>query len=144
MQEESGKVQLPGMQYAILLARMLSLVGMSITVVVRSGLTGVQEHRACSEGFYKSVIEDEIRSNPDRSTEERRSMMEILQRLSDPDTLGGPPDSDDDGTSEDEGGLENLDIGKRLLSNMLGLTVCRNRRLRRSLGCPVASTKRSV
>ena len=104
----------------------------------------MQEHRACSEGFYKSVIEDEIRSNPNRSNEERRSMMEILQRLSDPDTLGGPPDSDDDGTSEDEGGIETLDIGKKLLSNILGLTVCRNRRLHRSLECPFTSTERGV
>ncbi|CAG7847531.1 SubName: Full=Uncharacterized protein {ECO:0000313/EMBL:CCA72458.1} [Serendipita indica DSM 11827] len=68
------------------------------------------EHRACSEGFYKSAIEEEIRSNPERSIEEKRSMLEILQRLQESDVLDGPPDSDDEGASEDGGGLESLNI----------------------------------
>ncbi|KAG9035578.1 hypothetical protein FS842_003676, partial [Serendipita sp. 407] len=69
-------------------------------------------HRVCSEGFYKSIIEEEIHSAPERSIEEKKAMISILQRMEDPNAF--PDDngvvSDDDEENELGSKLESLDL----------------------------------
>jgi hypothetical protein len=73
----------------------------------------IQEHRDCSERFYRSVIEEEIHSAPDRTHEEKRGMMDILQRLSNP-TEEGLEDSADPAAEDDDisSKLASLDLGE--------------------------------
>ncbi|KAJ4483711.1 hypothetical protein J3R30DRAFT_3450995, partial [Lentinula aciculospora] len=51
-------------------------------------------HTNCSEGFYKKQIEEDVRSQPSKSAEERLRMIEILKRFEEDDI--GQIDSEDE------------------------------------------------
>lgn len=72
----------------------------------------MQKHRTCSEGFYRTIIEEDIRSAPGRTAEEKRSMMQILQRVDqfeqEDEGEGDDADNDDEDLATK---LEGIDIG---------------------------------
>ncbi|KZV66303.1 hypothetical protein PENSPDRAFT_755787 [Peniophora sp. CONT] len=54
-----------------------------------------EAHNSCSEGFYKTQLETDIRSAPSKSAEERKEMMEVLKRFEE-------ENADDDLDEDDE------------------------------------------
>ncbi|KAG8714773.1 hypothetical protein FRC11_007184 [Ceratobasidium sp. 423] len=69
----------------------------------------VNAHSTCTEAFYKSALAEEIQSEPTRSIEEKRQMLELLKRF-EQESLEGGEESDD----EDElaSRLEGIDLDK--------------------------------
>ncbi|CAE6477087.1 unnamed protein product [Rhizoctonia solani] len=67
-----------------------------------------EAHSTCIETFYKSALAEEIRSEPTRSMEEKRQMLELLKRFEE--------EAPDDEESDDESGLasrlEGIDLDK--------------------------------
>ncbi|KAH7335401.1 hypothetical protein B0J17DRAFT_719934 [Rhizoctonia solani] len=56
-----------------------------------------EAHSTCIETFYKSALAEEIRSEPTRSMEEKRQMLELLKRFEE--------ETPEDEESDDESGL---------------------------------------
>ncbi|VDB99928.1 unnamed protein product [Peniophora sp. CBMAI 1063] len=57
-----------------------------------------EAHNTCSEGFYRTQLETDIRSAPSKSAEERKEMMEVLKRFEEENTeddLDGDDDEDE-------------------------------------------------
>ncbi|KAG9045115.1 hypothetical protein FS842_001252 [Serendipita sp. 407] len=71
-------------------------------------------HRVCSEGFYKSIIEEEIHSAPERLIEEKKAMIIILQRMADTNAF-----------SIDNGIVSNEDEESRMESKLETLGLCK-------------------
>ncbi|CAE6466864.1 unnamed protein product [Rhizoctonia solani] len=68
-----------------------------------------EAHSACTETFYKSALAEEIQSQPAKSTEEKRQMLELLKRFEE-ESLEEAEDSDDeDGLASR---LEGIDLDK--------------------------------
>ncbi|PVG02055.1 hypothetical protein CPB86DRAFT_823272 [Serendipita vermifera] len=65
-----------------------------------------EEHRTCSEEFYRTMIQEEIQSDPGRTSEEKRNIISILQRVNEPDTVDDPEDQERDLANK----LDQLDI----------------------------------
>lgn len=71
-----------------------------------------QSHRTCSEGFYRSSIVEEIRSSPQHTHDEKRSMLEILQRVADETEVSHSEEEiDDDDDEALSRKLEGVNIG---------------------------------
>ncbi|KZT55819.1 hypothetical protein CALCODRAFT_484464 [Calocera cornea HHB12733] len=76
-----------------------------------------EAHSQCTEPFYRQALEDEIKSGPSRTAEEKRAMLEMLKRFeeqsAEQDEAGGS-DEDEEGDEEEGGGLaaklEGLDL----------------------------------
>ncbi|KAI0033905.1 hypothetical protein K488DRAFT_46671 [Vararia minispora EC-137] len=66
-------------------------------------------HNRCSEAFYRSQLETDIRSAPSKSAQERQQMMEMLKRFEEQNIEedGGDDEDEDDGLDKR---LEGLDI----------------------------------
>lgn len=70
-----------------------------------------QVHSACSESFYKNELETQIKTEPSKSAEERRKMMDMLKRFEEEsadDAIALENEEDED---ELAGRLENVDLG---------------------------------
>ncbi|KIJ34956.1 hypothetical protein M422DRAFT_262918 [Sphaerobolus stellatus SS14] len=69
-----------------------------------------EAHAECSESFYRKEIEDEIRTAPNTSSEERKKMMEMLRRFEE-------ESQENEGILEEEdeeGEGENDDLARKL------------------------------
>ncbi|KAF8312083.1 hypothetical protein DL93DRAFT_2082441 [Clavulina sp. PMI_390] len=74
-----------------------------------------EAHNQCTESFYRSAIEDEIRTKPDTSVDDRRSMLEMLKRLEDDAgeaDSDGSDDDDENDTSQLAQKLNGLDLDR--------------------------------
>ncbi|KAJ8462456.1 hypothetical protein ONZ45_g17926 [Pleurotus djamor] len=60
-----------------------------------------EAHGGCSEGFFKKELETQIRSEPSKTNEERRQMMEVLKRFEEESREADEQLDDDD--EHDEG-----------------------------------------
>ena len=75
--------------------------------------------------FYKRELEDEIRTQPSKSKQERQQMLEMLKRLEEDsldderDLLEGDEEPEDDLAQR----LSNVDLGKLLLDPIHPLLV---------------------
>ena len=76
-----------------------------------------QKHGECSESFYRKEIEQDVKSAPAASVEERRRMMDLLKRFEEDaledSPLLGDEDDDEDGNDLHER-LQNIDLGARI------------------------------
>ncbi|KAF4570952.1 hypothetical protein EYR36_001779 [Pleurotus pulmonarius] len=81
--------------------------------------TGLQSHGECSEGFYRKEVEADIRSEPSKTAEERRRMIELLKNFEE-DSLkqdevdDGEESDDDDETNELSKRLRGVDLDSTL------------------------------
>ena len=66
-----------------------------------------QAHSQCTESFYRKAVEDQIRTEPNSTVEDRRQMMEMLKRL----------EEDNEGIIE--GSAEDAEEGDLSLSSRL-------------------------
>ena len=86
----------------------------------------MQAHSQCSEVFYKRELENEIRTQPSKSRQERHQMLEMLKRLEE-DSLdderelleGDEEDAADDLAQR----LSNVDLGKLYSDSILERSV---------------------
>ena len=75
-----------------------------------------QKHGECSESFYRKEVELDVKNAPSANVEEKRRMMELLQRfeedsLDDSPLLGGSDNEDDDDEDGLHHRLQNVDLG---------------------------------
>ncbi|KAJ8518270.1 hypothetical protein ONZ45_g4628 [Pleurotus djamor] len=68
-------------------------------------------HGDCSEGFFKKELETQIRSEPSKTNEERRQMMEVLKRF---EEESREADEELDGLSDDDQNDESSALAKQL------------------------------
>lgn len=98
------------LQRRILYTHMLSLRGTIEFIIYASMLLmmeGIsQAHSQCTESFYRKAVEDQIRSEPSQSAEEKRKMLEMLKRL-EADSLDVTAEDNSDG--DDDGGQDGPD-----------------------------------
>ncbi|KAF9499950.1 hypothetical protein BDN71DRAFT_1502444 [Pleurotus eryngii] len=69
-------------------------------------------HGECSEGFYRKEVETDIQSEPSKTAEERRRMMELLKKFEEDSLKQEDGDGDDGDDSDGEDGTNEL--SKRL------------------------------
>ncbi|THH27793.1 hypothetical protein EUX98_g6390 [Antrodiella citrinella] len=72
-----------------------------------------QAHTQCSESFYKKELETQIKSEPSKSMEERRNMMELLKRFEEESAEDTAALEEEEGQNDDDdlaNRLETLDI----------------------------------
>ncbi|CAE6524878.1 unnamed protein product [Rhizoctonia solani] len=67
-----------------------------------------EPHSTCTETFYKSALTEEIQSQPTRSMEEKRQMLEVLKRFEEESLEEGEDDDEDDLALR----LEGIDLDK--------------------------------
>ncbi|KDQ25058.1 hypothetical protein PLEOSDRAFT_1078943 [Pleurotus ostreatus PC15] len=69
-------------------------------------------HGQCSEGFYRKEVETDIQSEPSKTAEERRRMMDLLKKFEEDSLKQDDGDGDDsDGEGSDD---ETNELSKRL------------------------------
>ncbi|KAG8963606.1 hypothetical protein FRC03_002801 [Tulasnella sp. 419] len=66
-----------------------------------------ESHSQCTEPFYRKQIELEIKSEPTKSVEEKRKMMELLKKFED-ESLENDELGDDEDDEDEEDALESL------------------------------------
>ena len=74
-----------------------------------------KSHSQCSESFYKKELESQIKTEPTKSADERRKMMELLKRFEEESAQDAPAFEEDHGEDDLEARLEALDIGASCL-----------------------------
>jgi hypothetical protein len=75
-------------------------------------------HCQCTEGFYRKEVEDQIQTEPNKTAEDRRKMMEMLKRLQEETSFD---ECSDMGSDElDEGEEEESSLSKRLANLDIG------------------------
>ncbi|KAJ1306690.1 hypothetical protein OPQ81_007682 [Rhizoctonia solani] len=67
-----------------------------------------EAHSTCNEAFYKSALAEEIQSQPAKSIEEKRQMLELLKRFEE-ESFEGEESDDEDGLASR---LEAIDLDK--------------------------------
>lgn len=81
-----------------------------------------QTHSGCSEAFYKTELETQIKTEPTKTMEERRKMMEVLKRFEEEsadDTAALEAEAEGDDLADR---LETLDLGASV--HILPFPVC--------------------
>ena len=85
--------------------------------------TYIQSHNNCSEAFYKQELEHEIRLQPNKTSQERKQMMELLKRFEESaleDDLGSLDEGEDeDGTDELSKRWEGVNLGTLQINKVL-------------------------